>query len=172
MCDAFSVQSLVPDPKAPASSAPPAAPAPSPWPRCCLLKGAKVSTAAVALPRSHPATVLCQGMAQRAGSAPRWAAPSREPLCYLSPPPPLGFPMGMFQFAGTTEKMASYHSQTGDEGAGVYLAPPKCWVTFQPWGNVGYSGMHPMGQVTVSGVHGINAIRDRDPASQCLREGP
>lgn len=89
-----------------------------PWPPCCLLKGAKVSMAAAAPPRSRPAMVPCRGMAQRAGSTPRGAEPSREPPRCLVPLPPWVFPWGCFNLLASWGKwhLTTPKLETGELG--------------------------------------------------------
>lgn len=93
-----------------------------PGPVACLLKGAKVFLVAVAPPRSHPATVLCWDIAQRAGSDPRGAEPSREPLRRLPPPASWVSPWGCFNLRMSWGK---WHLTTPKLETGHYLAPPK-----------------------------------------------
>lgn len=112
---------------------------PLPQPRCCLLKGAKVSTAAVAPPRSHPATVPRQGMAQRADNASRGAESSHEPLRHLPPPPRSQvFPWGCFGLLAPRRKwhLTTPKLEMGKLGftwvpqhIGVHSSPGEMWGT-------------------------------------------
>lgn len=134
-----------------------------------MLRGAKVSAAAAAPPRSRPAMVPRWDVAQGAGSAPRVAEPSREPLCHLLPPacrqlPPRAFPWERSAFPSSRGKphltTPGLEAETGE--LGFVSLPQNMRVHSHPW---------EMGVLRHVGCPCDNPVRGCDPALR-LRERP